>query len=269
MVTFVIAYSVIFLLLGAVSSPDLLHFGQHSVSDRFLLLLLVLAGPVVPAYLISKALMMRKQRTALMQPDGMRETSPSEPPPPVAIEPDPMPGVHRADSLSAAVSSPMAETPPAEETEQAAPAVIMLPSEPPPPIAVELESVPEANRGEPPSAAALSPVVETPLTEETQQPAPVVIVPTADITAMHGESLEDAGDYLLRLHNMSIAASARMHNFLKESPSVRLEMISTVENDIQLNLKLIEPMALVKSLSIEFPECRVMHHGRIILVTLV
>ena len=79
-------------------------------------------------------------------------------------------------------------------------------------------------------------------------------------------SNERAGDYIIRLHNVDSGVSAGMREFIRRTPSIRLIILSTCENDIQLNIRLEADLPLVQALSAEFPACHVARLGQIILI---
>ncbi len=103
---------------------------------------------------------------------------------------------------------------------------------------------------------------KAPAGDKTQL-APQESRPLGDVAA----GIEEAGDYLIRLLNFSVAASAGLREYIQRTPNIRLASISNCYIDIQLNISLKEAMPLIRELSGVLPQCRVSRSGRIILIT--
>ena len=77
---------------------------------------------------------------------------------------------------------------------------------------------------------------------------------------------EEAGEYIIRLHNVGTAVLGELRNYIRRNTNIKLLTLNNFNTDVQFNIRLEKPMYLVKVLSDDFKPIRVRRTGQIILI---
>ncbi|QNT75743.1 InlB B-repeat-containing protein [Dehalogenimonas etheniformans] len=77
---------------------------------------------------------------------------------------------------------------------------------------------------------------------------------------------DEAGEYIIRLHNTSSGALAAIRDYIQHTPEIKLLTLNNCYSDVQLCINVGSDIALVASLSKMLVNCTVKREGRIILV---